>query len=263
MIPLEAKQLSMFEDNVHLVPDNVQNNIVPFPSRPNPSTPIKQQTTSPLKDKDLIEAVKEQLLYSSKKHGYRNYMIFLFAIHTALRMNDVLTIRLQDIWDEQTLSINPSCHILESKTHKIADLDFSQELRKELKEYILTIPNRTPYTPLFPSQKTQSKVIPKNNKGIPTPPTKDDTGCLSRKSMWKVLHTVGITLNIDHLACHTCRKTAAYHIYQSYKGQLIENQFSALDIVQQILNHSSSNVTLRYIGVTPDITHSVYRNLNL
>lgn len=257
----------MFEDNIHLVPDNVQNkalnNIVSFPASITPASPVRRQTTSPIKDKDLLEAVKEQLLYSSKKYGYRNYMIFLFAIHTALRMNDVLTIRLQDIWDEQTLSIKSSCPILESKTHKIADLDFSDELRKELKEYILTLPNRTPYTPLFPSQKTQSKVIPRNKKGIPTPPSKDNTGCLSRKAMWRILHEIGETLNIDHLACHTCRKTAAYHIYQSYKGQLVEDQFSALDIVQQILNHSSSNVTLRYIGVTPDIQRSVYRNLHL
>lgn len=255
-----VKQISMFE-NIHLLSDNVQaktndvqDNIIPFPVPK--SIPVRRQTTSPIKDKNLLEQVKEQLLYSSKKYGYRNYMIFLFAIHTALRMNDVLTIRLQDIWDESALSIKPSCPILESKTHKIADLDFSEELRKELKEYILTIPNRTPYTPLFSSQKKQPKT--------PTSLScKDNTGCLSRKSMWKILHEIGIKLNIDHLACHTCRKTAAYHIYQSYKGQLIENQFSALDIVQQILNHSSSNVTLRYIGVTPDITHSVYRNLHL
>lgn len=252
------QQISMFEDNVLSLPDNVQdivqNNVIPFPTPFTPASPVRKQTTSPIKDRDLIDQVKEQLLYSSKKYGYRNYMIFLFAIHTALRMNDVLTIRLQDIWDEETLSIKSSCPILESKTHKVADLDFSEELRKELKDYILTIPHRTPYTPLFSSQKKQAKTV--NS-------LKDNTGCLSRKAMWRILHEVGITLNIEHLACHTCRKTAAYHIYQSYKGQLIENQFSALDIVQQILNHSSSNVTLRYIGVTPDITHSVYRNLRL
>lgn len=246
----------MFEiapDNVHSQKHIVQNNIVPFPSQ-SISSPVKSQATSPIKDKSLLEDIKEQLLYSSKKYGYRNYMIFLFAIHTALRMNDVLTVRLQDIWDEDTLSIKPTCPILESKTKKIADLDFSDELRRELKDYILTLPNRTPYTPLFPSQKKQSKLAPS---------LKDDTGCLSRKAMWRILHEIGNTLHIEHLACHTCRKTAAYHIYQSYKGQLVEDQFSALDIVQQILNHKSSNTTLRYIGVTSDIKHSVYRNINL
>ena len=190
-------------------------------------------------------------------------MIFLFAIHTALRMGDVLTTRLQDVWDENTLSIKPTCPILESKTGKIADLDFSEELRKELKDYILTIPDRTPYTPLFPSQKVQSKSIPLDKNGKPVVSVKDDTGCLSRKSMWRILHQIGEELNIEHLACHTARKTAAYHIYQSYKGQLIEGQFSALDIVQQILNHKSSNTTLRYIGITSDIKQSVYRNLHL
>ena len=206
MILIEAyKQISMFEDNVQ---NNTLNNIIPFPGT-SLTSPVRRQTTSPIKDKDLLEAVKEQLLYSSKKYGLRNYMIFLFAIHTALRMGDVLTVRLQDIWDEQTLSIKPSCPILESKTNKIADLDFSDTLRKELKDYILTLPNRTPYTPLFPSQKTKSKSIPKNNKGIPTPPDKDNTGCLDRKSMWRILHQIGETLDIEHLACHTCRKTAA------------------------------------------------------
>ena len=181
-------------------------------------------------------------------------MIFLFAINTALRMGDVLQTRLQDIWDESTQSIKSECSIFEEKTDKIADIDFSDELKASLKEYILSIPDRTPFTPLFPSRKTQPKSNLKD---------KDDTGCLDRKSYWRILNSIGKELGIDHLACHSCRKTAAYHIYMQYKGQLVEDQFSAIDIVQEILNHSSSRTTLRYIGITPSVRKSVYKNLNL
>lgn len=249
-----------------------ESNVVPFPTLAStpapapqikPTLPVRKQTTSPIKDVAVLDQIKEKLLYSSKKYGYRNYMIFLFAIHTALRMNDVLTIRLQDIWNEDTLSVKDECPIFESKTNKIADIDFSDELRRELRDYILTLPNRSPYTPLFPSRKTQVKAPVKSSDGTYVEKDKDDTGCLSRKAMWNILHQIGEDLGIEHLACHTCRKTAAYHIYQQYKGELIEDQFSALDIVQQILNHSSSNVTLRYIGITPDVKKSVYRNLHL
>ena len=238
---MEAYQIPMFD------------NVVQFPSSPRVD-PVKRQTTSPIRDREVIESIKERLLYSSKKYGYRNYMIFLFAINTALRMGDVLQTRLQDIWDESTQSIKSECSIFEEKTDKIADIDFSDELKASLKEYILSIPDRTPFTPLFPSRKTQPKSNLKD---------KDDTGCLDRKSYWRILNSIGKELGVDHLACHSCRKTAAYHIYMQYKGQLVEDQFSAIDVVQEILNHSSSKTTLRYIGITPSVRKSVYKNLNL
>ena len=50
------------------------------------------------------------------------------------------------------------------------------------------------------------------------------------------------------------RKTFGYHAYK--KGMDIT-------VIQKLLNHSSTAVTLSYIGITRDDLDNVYLNLNL
>nr|WP_231690017.1 tyrosine-type recombinase/integrase [Cytobacillus solani] len=46
------------------------------------------------------------------------------------------------------------------------------------------------------------------------------------------------------MGTHTLRKTFGYHFYQKYKD---------VAVLQQIFNHSSPAVTMRYIGINQDI----------
>ena len=53
---------------------------------------------------------------------------------------------------------------------------------------------------------------------------------------------------------HTLRKTMAYHRY-------INNV--PLETLQKLLNHSSSAITLRYIGITKEVITDCYNAINL
>jgi integrase len=53
---------------------------------------------------------------------------------------------------------------------------------------------------------------------------------------------------------HTLRKTFGFH---AYKGS------TDIVLLQQIFNHSSPSVTLRYIGIIQDDIDNVLINLNL
>lgn len=59
---------------------------------------------------------------------------------------------------------------------------------------------------------------------------------------------------MDNIGTHTLRKTFAYHAYKS-----------GIDItlIQRLLNHSSTSITLRYIGITRDQLDDVYLKLDL
>ena len=62
---------------------------------------------------------------------------------------------------------------------------------------------------------------------------------------------VGLNINVG---THTMRKTFGYHHYQKFKD---------VAILQKIFNHSSPQVTLRYIGIEQDQIDESYTNFVL
>ena len=51
----------------------------------------------------------------------------------------------------------------------------------------------------------------------------------------------------NHIGTHSLRKTFGYHFYKKTKD---------VALLQNILNHSSPNITLRYIGINQDVIDS-------
>ena len=264
---MQNAQISLFDPEITSSHDTA--NLVSFPTKPK-AVSRKPHKAQPITDKEVLASIKASLLSSTGRYGLRNYTIFVLALNTGLRMNDVLNVHLRDIWDFATDSILPFFSIKESKTGKYAsNITLSETTRSTLKEYILTMKHRTPDTPLFPSQKktpkshTPTLIHSLSGEVIAThTPNKNDTGCMERKSYWRILHSVALALGVQ-VSCHTPRKTFARFIYDSYKGSLVENQFTALDLVQQMLRHSSSAITLRYIGITDEIHNAIYSSMQL
>ena len=235
-----------------------RNNIVTLPLKQKEprTTPVKKQTACVIKDAETLDAIKARLTASSKKYGLRNTAIFVLGINCGLRCGDLLQIRLQDIWDEGSKSVKRRFSVLEEKTRKVRTIGLSEQTASFLEEYILTLQDRSGYTPLFPSQKRGKHKDTENR-------VKDNTGCLTRKSMWGILNGVAKELGIEHLATHSMRKTFSYNVYTKYKGKLVADHYSALDVLQKVLNHSSSNVTLRYIGVEAEVEDEIYNGMSL
>lgn len=227
---------------------NNQSNIALFPSMhiasqtTNSHTIPKTQTTQPITDRTVLQSVKQKLLKSGK-YGLRNYWIFQLGINIGLRCGDLLSICCGDVFDEQTNKVKSNFIIREEKTGKIQRIALSNEIANELTEYILTLPNHSPNAPIFPSRK--------------------GNGHLSVKSYWRILSNIGKGLGIEHMGTHTMRKTFLRAVYDKYKGTLTPDGFSGLDLVQQIANHSSSNTSLRYIGITADTIANVRKSIHL
>ena len=78
---------------------------------------------------------------------------------------------------------------------------------------------------------------------------------LDRVSAYKILKTACMKANMEEkIGTHTLRKTFGYHHYK---------QFKDVAILQKIFNHSTPEVTLRYIGIEQDSVDNSYKKFCL
>ena len=76
----------------------------------------------------------------------------------------------------------------------------------------------------------------------------------SKKGINKPITTAATAVGLEEIGTHTMRKTFGYFHYQQYHD---------IAILQQIFNHSSPSITLRYIGINQDEIDKSYYNFSL
>ena len=183
----------------------------------------------PIRDLQKIEAMKRVL----RGTNMRDYCLFVLGINSALRISDLLKLTVGDVLNERGKP-RERITLRETKTGKAKTFPFSKNAQKAVQEYLDTR-TWTRAEPLFLSRK--------------------GGGHIQRTRAWTVLNDAARTVGIkDNIGTHTLRKTFAYHAYKAGYD---------LSILQQLLNHSSPGVTLRYIGITQDDVDQVYLNVNL
>jgi integrase len=181
----------------------------------------------PIRDKKQIEIMKRLLKASSM----RDYVLFVLGINSGLRISDLLRLKQTDV---QTVkgTIKDRIELREKKTGKMKNFPISDTAAKALRDYLPGVPTAAP---LFPSRK--------------------GSGSITRQQAYRILNEAAQLAGIkDRIGTHTLRKTFGYQAYQA--GYAVER-------LQHIFNHSSSRITLAYIGMTQDDTDEVYLNLNL
>lgn len=181
------------------------------------------EVVEPIRDKKKIDAVKKYL----KGKNIRDYVLFVLGINSGLRISDLLNLKMEDVANKERISLR------EKKTGKTRDLPLSDSSRKIIDEYLKT--TKLVSGPLFPSRKGSASI--------------------SRVQAYLIINDAARAVGIkEAVGTHTLRKTFGYWAYQA-----------GIDVtrIQQLLNHSSPSITLRYIGITKEELDSVYINLNL
>ncbi|MCI0183412.1 site-specific integrase [Sulfoacidibacillus ferrooxidans] len=183
----------------------------------------------PIREKRQIDAIKKIL----RSNNLRDYTLFVMGINSGLRVGDLISLSICDVLDNSH-KIKDRIAIKEMKTGKSKNFPLSSNCKKAISEYL----NSRSYNlnePLFISRK-------KNQS-------------LQRAQVWRIINGAARDVGImDNIGTHTLRKTFAYHAYKS-----------GIDItlIQRLLNHSSTSITLRYIGITRDQLDDVYLKLDL
>lgn len=78
---------------------------------------------------------------------------------------------------------------------------------------------------------------------------------ISRNRAWHIIKKAALDNGLDgNISCHSLRKTFGYHAWQ--KG-------TPPALIMEIYNHSSINITKRYLCINQDDKDKLYLQLNL
>ena len=170
-----------------------------------------------------LDDIRKIKEYLSKKP--RNALLFSFGINSGLRISDILALNVEDVRGKEYIEIR------EKKTNKRKVFPINENLKQEIEEFTKDLPAEQP---LFYTQ--QHRRMERSR---------------AYKMLNKAARAVGVTRRIG---THTLRKTFGYHCYQKYDD---------IVLLQKIFNHSSPQITLRYIGIEQEDIDAVYREFYL
>ena len=169
----------------------------------------------PIRDRAKVQTILDSLAAREDAQGRREFLLFAAGIFTGLRISDLVRLRVGDLRGRTLV-------ITEKKTGKRQTLPVAEELQRIMRR---RYPDADDAELLFPSPK---------NKGKPI------TTRTAFNDVRRIGRDAGLTGGVG---CHTLRKTFGYHQYR------IDHDVAFL---QDWYQHTSSAVTLRYIGITAE-----------
>ena len=190
----------------------------------------------PIRDRKKIAQIKNQL---RGQRQYRDLLLFVVGINTALRISDLLELRVEHFLDNHQ-RIKRRFWIKERKRGKRQEVVVNENVQKSFEEYLTAYPDITGDHDhfIFFNTKTNNLMQP-----------------IRRGQAWKVITTICQQVGLrGNFGTHSLRKTWGYHARM---------QGVDLALIMHKLNHESIAYTKRYLGITDDELLAVSQRLNL
>lgn len=189
--------------------------------------------TQPIKEPEQIHALKE---YFYERGEIRNYALIVIGLNTSLRISDVLVLQWRNVYNFKLKTYRQHISVLEKKTQKNNIVAINSSIIEALDLLRETEETITPETYLFTSRKGENKPITRN---------------YAFTLIKNASHSLGFE---DNISCHSLRKTFGY---QAWK------QGVQPALLMSIYNHSSYEITKRYLGIAQDERDQVFMNIVL
>ncbi len=155
----------------------------------------------------------------------RNLLLFAIGINCGLRVSDILALNVGDVKGQDYI------RLIEKKTGKFRKIPVNLKLKPMFERYTK---GKTFDEPLF-------KTIFKNR--------------LQRFAAYYIIRRACKEAGLcEKIGTHSMRKTFGYHHYKKFKD---------VAMLQKIFNHSSPQITLRYIGIEQEEIEESYANFIL
>ena len=160
-----------------------------------------------------------------KRRNFRYYVFFVLGINSGLRISDILNLDVKDVKDKTYINIT------EKKTSKHKRFPINSKLKPLLEKLTRDRHNEEPlFMSIFGNR-------------------------MERTQCYRIINDACKEAGVDYkVGTHTLRKTFGYHFYQERRD---------VALLQKIFNHSSQEITLRYIGISQDIIDNSYTNFVL
>lgn len=176
-----------------------------------------------------------KLYYKEEKKNPRNYLLIVFATNTALRIGDLLKLRWKDVYSQEHQEFYRHLHLVEMKTQKRKTIFLNDAVIESLNVYYTKRSSAT------------DQYIFQSRKGTNCP--------ISRQQAYRIICEAAEYAGImEHISCHSLRKTFGYHAWKNGASPAV---------LMKIYNHSSYQITQRYLGIDQEDMDEVYQNMNL
>jgi len=185
--------------------------------------------TDPIRNRNQVKALAG---YWLKRGNLRNYALVVLGVCTALRISDLLHLTEDDVYDAKAGTFRSHITIVERKTGKQKTIALNKQAISALRLCF-------PYS--------RGGFIFANNR--------KDAAPISRIQAWRIIKiAANATKATGCIACHSLRKTFGYFAWKS----------GALPVMlMDIYNHSSFEITRRYLGIAQDDRDKVYLKMEL
>jgi integrase len=191
------------------------------------------RTTQPLRSQSDRKAMGSYLYRRSP----RDYALFIFGIHTGRRICDLVGLNVADVAyiDRRgRLCVKDRMEIVERKTGKTVDMLIHPTAKRALSRYF-----RYRKAEAGSKRALLVEALFKSQK-----PNRRGEYRITSQHAWRVLRVAADACGISYrVGTHSLRKTFGYSLYQNG---------TSIELIQKLLNHSSPEVTLSYIGITRD-----------
>ena len=187
-------------------------------------------TTEPIRSKEDLRSIAR---YFQLRGQLRNHVMIVLGSCTALRISDLLKLRWSDIYDFRNKTFKKHFSLREGKTKKRKTVTLHPRAVEALAAWL---------------RYSRSDFIFSNGRKEDRP--------ISRVQAWRIIRHAAEQLRIKGaVSCHSLRKTFGYHAW-------FDGGVSPV-VIMEIFNHSSFEVTKRYLGITQDELDEAYLGVEL
>ena len=191
------------------------------------------RTSQPIRDTQDLTALRE--FYLKDEPNMRNYVLICLGVNSALRISDLLELKWKDVYNFKDENFKKHLITYEKKTGKETWIAINENARNGLQEYMKFLKKISCEDYIF--------------KG------KNNGGHLSRSQAFRIIKHAAGELNLENgISCHSMRKTFGYYAWKCGTPPAV---------LMDIYNHSSYEITKRYLGIKQDDKDSVFLNVNL
>ena len=205
-------------------------------------------SADPIKSLDDISRISNFLV---KNERWRDNMLFILGINFGLRCSDLRELRFCNLINDN-FTFKDTFPVFEKKTRNTRKkkrnryITINNAVMEAVTMYLEHTPNVTLSDYLFRSEARRTK-------------GKDWKEPLTVRAIEYILKGIAKDLDLNmHMSTHTLRKTFCYH-----QMVMSNNDQRKLLLLQKMMNHSSPQQTLTYIGITAEEIEDAYKNLNL
>ena len=186
-------------------------------------------TTEPIRNPDHLRAMSNYFLGRGQ---FRDNALLVLGVCTALRISDLLRLKWSDVYDERRSVFRSHLFVTEQKTGKRKTIALNHQAIYALRLYL-------PY-----------------RRGAYLFPGRAEEQPLTRGQAYRIIRKAAQEIGLSgNISCHSLRKTFGYMAWT-------RNQVSPV-VLMQIYNHSSYEVTRRYLGVAQDELDKAYLGMEL